>query len=84
MTQPNGRRAVLVVTNVTSNQLDLSWENPELAASGGEFRLAAGDSYIEFYDTKAGGIGEPIWGTLFAIKTTGAQNVRVLEYEVFR
>lgn len=82
LVKPSSRRAVLVVTNVSANQLDLSWTNPNLAADGGEYQLQQRDTYIELYDTNAGGIGEEIWGTLHAIKTTGAGNVRVLEYEV--
>lgn len=81
---PNSRRAVLVVTNVSANQLDLAWQNAALAANAGEYQLQQRDTYIELYDTRAGGIGEEIFGTLHAVKTTGAGNVRVLEYEVYR
>lgn len=80
--RPSTRRAVLVITNASANQLDLDWENPGITAGTGLYQLPRGETYIELYDTRAGGIGEPIWGTLHAIKTTAAGDVRILEYEV--
>jgi hypothetical protein len=72
---------MVVVTNGTANRCTLSWDDPNVADGLGVAVLNQYDSMVELYEPQAGGIGEALYRPLYGVKVTGAQNVRVVEFE---